>query len=235
MAEATFAVTQTTPGEGTSSLVISRSALQQGFVRAPEPAELSRACVSSGRTLLGCEMRVVDDAGNDLGEDRIGELLVRTSSLFDGYRNQPAKTAEAMRDGWYVTGDLGFRRGDLWFIVGRKKDVIVVAGKNLYPEDIEAAVSAVPGAIPGRVVAFGVEDSELGTERVNVIVETRIERADHAALRARIVAAAQEIDVTVSEVHCVEPRWLIKSSSGKPSRLANRDRILAKASMGDPA
>jgi acyl-CoA synthetase (AMP-forming)/AMP-acid ligase II len=232
MAEATFAVTQTRSGEGCPSLELSRPALRIGVVRPPEPGEQSLVCASSGRALNGCDMRVMDDAGHDLDDDRVGELLVRTPSLFDGYRNQPSKTAAAMRDGWYLTGDLGFRHGELWFVVGRKKDMIVIAGKNLYPEDIEAVVSTVPGAVPGRAVAFGMVDSALGTERVHVIVETHLSAEERPRLRDAVIASVQDIDVTVTEVHCVDARWLIKSSSGKPSRTANRDRLFAELAKG---
>src|SRR4029453_18175975 len=86
-------------------------------------------------------------------------------------RNKTEKTAEVFRHGWFLTGDYGFLHGGECFVVGRKKDLIIVAGKNLYPEDIEDIVSRVDGVLAGRVVAVGVEDPETGTEQVWVIAE----------------------------------------------------------------
>ena len=80
---------------------------------------------------------------------------MKSVSLFDGYRNNPEKTAEVLRDGWYFSGDLGFRWDEEYYVIGRRKDIIIVAGKNLYPEDVEDALHAVPGIVPGRVVVFG--------------------------------------------------------------------------------
>jgi acyl-CoA synthetase (AMP-forming)/AMP-acid ligase II len=135
-------------------------------------------------------------------------------------------TAKVLRDGEYRSGDYGFRYRDEYYVIGRHKDLIIVAGKNLYPEDIEDAVGEVPGVITGRVVAFGVEDAALGTEIVAVIAETAADREeDRWALRLEIIRAGMAIDVTVERVYLAPPRWLIKSSSGKPSRRANKDRV----------
>ncbi len=233
MAEATFAVTQTPPGQRSKELTVSRDALTQGKVVIDPGSAPTRICVSSGVAIDGCEVRVVDAAGDALPEREVGELAIRSLSMFDGYRNRQDLTAEVVRDGWYYTGDYGFRHGDEWFVVGRKKDLIIVAGKNLYPEDIENEIATVDGAIPGRVVAFGRYDAETGTEHVCAVAETSVPEPAQQALRERIVAAVQRIDVTLSELHLVPPRWLIKSSSGKPSRSANRDRLLASAADKD--
>ncbi|HQR65932.1 MAG TPA: acyl-phosphate glycerol 3-phosphate acyltransferase, partial [Thermoanaerobaculia bacterium] len=103
---------------------------------------------------------------------------------------------------------------------------IIVPGRNLFPEDIEDAVGAVAGVLPGRVVAFGVDDTSLGTETVAVVAETGVNaRKDREALRARILEAGISVDAPISAIYLVPPRWLIKSSAGKPSRKANRERI----------
>ena len=119
------------------------------------------------------------------------------------------------------------------FVIGRKKDIIILAGKNIYPEDVEAAVSEVDGVIPGRVVAFGREDDETGTECVCVVAETGVTSSEaRKAMRRAIQEAGMRIDVTIAESYLVEPRWLIKSSAGKPSRHANRERALALTREG---
>jgi acyl-CoA synthetase (AMP-forming)/AMP-acid ligase II len=109
--------------------------------------------------------------------------------------------------------------------LGRKSDLLIVAGKNLFPEDIEAVVSEVAGVLPGRVVAFGVDDALLGTQQVAVIAETEAAKSGHAALELAIKQAALAIDISIRQVFLAPPRWLIKSSAGKPSRSANRQRI----------
>jgi fatty-acyl-CoA synthase len=226
MAETTFAVSQSEPGQEPASFRASRAALSAGAVWEAVWGEEARTCVSSGQPIPGCQVRVEDVGGNVLPDNAVGELVVASGSLFDGYRGDAAKTAEVLAGGWFRTGDLGFTRDGEVFVIGRKKDIIIVAGKNLFPEDIEDAVSAVPGLLPGRVVAFGVDDPALGTETVAVVAETPIEeKLERDALRRRIVEAGMAVDAPISEVYLVPPRWLIKSSAGKPSRKANRERV----------
>ena len=102
-----------------------------------------------------------------------------------------------------------------------------MAGKNVYPEDIEDSVGQVTGVIPGRVVAFGMEDDLAGTEQICVIAETGLENdTERKRLRMMIREAGMGIDVTIARVYLAPLRWLIKSSSGKPSRSTNKDRAL---------
>ena len=226
MAETTFAVTQSEPGRPPASTQANRAALAAGVVRKAAQDEDARLCVSSGRPIEGCAVRVEDELGNVLADGAAGELVVASVSLFDRYRGDAEKTAEVLCEGWYRTGDLGFVLDGEVFIIGRKKDIIIVAGKNLFPEDIEDAVGAVSGVLPGRVVAFGVDDAVLGTETVAVVAETPLgARPERDALRRRIVEAGMAADASISTVYLVPPRWLIKSSAGKPSRKANRERI----------
>jgi fatty-acyl-CoA synthase len=228
MAETTFAATQTAPGAEARTAVVDRDALACGTAVPPASRERSRTCVSSGAPIPGCRVHVVSEEGAELPDGRVGELVVESRSLFDGYRNLPEDTAAVLSDGRYRTGDLGFRLEDDVFVVGRKKDILIVAGRNIYPEDVEDAVSAVPGVLPGRVVALGVPDEALGTEQVWVVAESEHHgTAREDELRSEIQLAGMEIDVTIARVFVAPPRWLIKSSAGKPSRKANRERVLA--------
>jgi len=230
MAETTFAVSQTPPAVEARRLTVDRAELARGTVRiAPEGAPGGRNCVSSGAPIDGCTVRIVDAERKVLPEGSVGELAVASVSLFDGYRNYPEKTREVLADGWYHTGDLGFVHEGECYVIGRKKDLIIVAGNNLYPEDVEDAVGRVPGVLPGRVVAFGAENPGLGTDMLCVVLESEAESdADRRALRLRVLQAGMAIDVTISRVYVVPPRWMIKSSSGKPARAQNRDRALAE-------
>lgn len=226
-AEVTFIATQTVPGKAPSVIPADRNALAGGRYMPPVPGGPVRHCVSSGIPIPGCDIRVVDEQGNALKDGEVGELQLSSVSIFSGYRNRPDLTAQVLRDGRYLSGDYGFRYHDEFYVIGRKKDIIIVAGKNLYPEDIEDAVGGVPDVLAGRVIAFGYDDNELGTERVAVIAETALRDPDQLdKLSWEIVEAVMALDVTVTKVFLVGPRWLIKSSAGKPSRSTNRARIL---------
>jgi fatty-acyl-CoA synthase len=229
MAETTFAATQTTPGQDAKQIFVAREDLSAGVVRLARPGEPGRACISSGAPISGCELRVLDDDGNALPENRVGEIAIRSVSLFDGYHNNPEKTEEVLKDGWYFSGDYGLLHAGEYYIIGRKKDLIILAGKNIYPEDIEDVVGKVQGVLPGRVVAFGVEDDITGTEQISVVAESQTDvEAEKKKLRMEIVQAGMGIDVTISNVYLAPPRWLIKSSAGKPARKANMERSLTE-------
>jgi fatty-acyl-CoA synthase len=230
MAETAFAATQTVPGAEAKRLWIDRNEIAKGnIVVVKEGAGASRVCVSSGRPISGCELRIVDAQGKDLPGGRVGEIAIRSVSLFDGYRNNPEQTEAVLKNGWYFSGDYGFVRDGEYYVIGRKKDIIIVAGKNIYPEDIEDAIGQVKDVLPGRVVAFGIEDPASGTEQICVVLETGLPvGADQNALRRRVRECGMAIDLTIARVYLASPRWLIKSSAGKPSRSANKDRALAE-------
>jgi len=227
MAETTFAVTQTPPGRDPVTLAVDADALSKGIVRPATVTSTTRFCVSSGELIPGCRIRIVDEEFSDLEDRRVGEILIKSPSMFDGYRNYPEKTAAAIRDGWYLSGDLGFRDGAEYYVIGRKKDIVIVAGNNIYPEDVEAALSELDGVIPGRVIAFGEEDADFGSERLSVVAETVLtDEAERRQLRMAILKAGMEIAVSITNVYLVPPRFLVKSSAGKPSRSATRERVL---------
>ncbi|MFO7445102.1 MAG: AMP-binding protein [Ignavibacteriaceae bacterium] len=227
MAETTFAVTQSEPGAEIRKVYADRAELANGKIKPVDDTSQSRVCVSSGKAIKGCEVRIINEQGEELPESRVGEITIKSVSMFDGYRNYPEKTAEALKDGWYYSGDYGFKYDDHFYIIGRKKDIIIVAGNNIYPEDVEDTVSQVPGIIPGRVVAFGEYDEELGSEQISVAAETNTaDEKEQKNLKLAVMRFASGVDISIKKVYLVPPRWLIKSSAGKPSRKANRERIL---------
>jgi acyl-CoA synthetase (AMP-forming)/AMP-acid ligase II len=227
MAETTYAVTQTPPNSEPSTLAVDRIELSKGKVKIIKDGERARICVSSGKTINGCDVRIVDENRKNVSDGFVGEIAIKSVSMFDGYRNYPEKTAEVLQEGWYYSGDYGFKYKDEFYIIGRKKDIIIVAGNNIYPEDIEDVVSKVEGIIPGRVIAFGEEDIEIGSEQISVIAETNIvDEVKQKKLKLEVIKAGMLIDVTIRKVYFFPPRWLIKSSAGKPSRKANKERIL---------
>ncbi len=229
MAELTLTLSYSEPGKPLTELRLDRNKLSEGRVKFAGKDSIERVCVSCGKPINGAEAHIVDVNRRELPESFVGEIAVKSISLFEGYRNYPEKTAEVVEDGWYFTGDYGFKYNDEIYVIGRKKDLIIVAGKNLYPEDIEDTLNNVEGVIPGRVIAFGEEDASLGTEKVSVVAETKLETdAEKNKLRVDILKAGMTIDVNISKVYLAPPRWLIKSSSGKPSRKANKERLILK-------
>lgn len=193
----------------------------------PEDTQLrAEAQVSVGRALPQVRIRVVSTEGDELPDRRIGELYVQSPFTFAGYFNDPDATAAAFDDGWYRTGDVGYRVGDAFYVIDRKKDVMIVGGVNVFPRDVEDLVSAVDGVIPGRASAFSDFDPRVQTERIVVLLESTLEECGaHEELvlnvRQRILAAFQ---IANFEVHVVTPGWLVKSSAGKISRRANREK-----------
>jgi acyl-CoA synthetase (AMP-forming)/AMP-acid ligase II len=166
-------------------------------------------------------------------ELRIGardNIEIRTPSLFDGYWSAAGTLRDALTgDGWYSTGDCGFIDGGELFVVGRLKDLIIVGGQNVFPEDIEAIVGAVPGVHPGRAVAFGVDDDALGTQAIAIVAEMDEELSEDRTsaieneIRALVTAS---VGIAPRYVAVVSRQWVVKSTAGKISRLDTRARFL---------
>jgi acyl-CoA synthetase (AMP-forming)/AMP-acid ligase II len=195
--------------------------------------------VSSGRLLPNVQLRILDETRNDVAAGAIGEIALKSDCMLTGYYNRPDATDNAFHDGWYLTGDLGFLVDGELFVTGRKKDLIIVGGKNVYPQDLEQLAGEVPGVHAGRVTAFGVFNRDAGTEDVVIIAETETEdgnggRPQGEDKRERIAEAVRQhitrnSDVAVRQVIIVDARWMIKTSSGKVARSANREKYLQMA------
>ncbi len=228
MAENSFAVSQTEPGQPARLDVVDRRALAEDRAAIPVARDDPQALVqvSCGRPIAGTAVRVLDEQGGELAERQVGELAVRSNCMLTEYYRRP--DLRPFRHGWYLTGDMGYVAEGELYVIGRAKDLIINAGKNIYPQDIEAIVNNVPGVHAGRAVAFGVPDEREGTELIAVVAEVQ---TDDPAARQEIgrqirQAVAQQSLVTVSYVHLVGPKWLIKTSSGKIARAANREKWL---------
>jgi acyl-CoA synthetase (AMP-forming)/AMP-acid ligase II len=229
MAENTFAVTQTPMRANPTHDVIDRVALQERLYAEPIAPSAATATVqvSCGKPIAGTQVKVVDADGKPLPERHVGEVLVRSDCMLTGYyKRSDLQPFDA--DGWYHSGDKGYIVGEDVYIIGRSKDLIINAGKNVYPQDIEAIVNGVEGVHAGRAVVFGVWDEREGTELVAVVAEVD---TDDEAERKRIAQAirqtvVQQSEVSVSFVALVGAGWLIKTSSGKIARSANREKWL---------
>jgi fatty-acyl-CoA synthase len=230
MAENVFAVTQ---GGIDRPVTLDRVDAEELATRnRATPARASSArvveCVSAGPALRNCKVEVRAKDGRVLGQREIGELAVQSDCMLTGYYHRPDATQEALVDGFYLTGDFGYMAEGEVYITGRKKDIMIIGGRNVYPQDLERVINTVPGVHAGRAVVFGVFNSRLGTEDAGAVVE--VEPGGDPARLAYLIreAVATGSDVVLRHVKLVDDRWLIKTSSGKLARGANRDKFLAE-------
>jgi fatty-acyl-CoA synthase len=178
--------------------------------------------VACGAPLPGHEIRIVDAEMQLLAERHIGYLHFRGPSNMQGYYRNPEATKAVYHDGWIDSGDMAYLADGEVFITGRKKDMIIKAGRNLYPTEIEELAATVPGIRKGCVIAFGIADAQNGTEKLIVVAETqtssRAEREKLAALITDKITTA--LDIAPDHVVLVSPRVIPKTSSGKLQRSA---------------
>lgn len=229
MAENVFGVTQSRLGSEPTVHEIDREAFMvERVAKRPFDGRPSMRMMSSGYPLENVEIRILDEQGNVLPERFIGEIALKSDCMLTGYYNRSDLTEKAFRDGWYVTGDYGYMADGEIFVSGRKKDMIIVGGRNVYPQDLEALTYEVPGVHAGRSVAFGVFNEEQGTEDVVIIAEVDSEDP----LEQQKIADAIRLHVTknsaiaLRHVKVVDPKWIIKTSSGKTARSANKEKFL---------
>jgi fatty-acyl-CoA synthase len=158
-------------------------------------------------------------------QDReVGEIELRGSSISPGYYGNAEASAEARRGDWFQTGDLGYMVDGELVVCGRLKDVIIVGGRNVFPEDVERAAASVEGIRAGNVIAFGTEGRR-GREAVVVVAETKLDES--APVRAAVAARVTDaVGVPPEDVVLVRPGTLPKTSSGKPQRSLCRRRYL---------
>jgi len=241
LAENSVAVSFTPPMRGWRVDWLDRAALENDGRALPVPApatpEAARdgeretadasvvGFVSAGFPIAGNDVRIVDDAGNDVPERVEGRLWFRSPSSTSGYYRNPTATAGLLREGgWLDSGDRAYFADREIFITGRAKDIIIKAGRNLYPHEIEEIAAGVAGVRKGCVVAFGMVDESSGTERLVVVAETS-ER--EPARRAEIAAGIRErvaegVGLPPDDVEMVAAGAVPKTSSGKLRREATR-------------
>ncbi len=174
-----------------------------------------------GAPVPGLEISVVDpDTGAPCEDRQVGELRITGNSLTSGYYHQPDATAELIVDGWLHTGDLAYTVDGELVVCGRIKDVIIVGGRNVYPQDIEKVAGTVEGVRPGNVIAFGI-DGRHGAQNIVVVAESRSDDLDEVQ-RAVTREVTDADGIPPKEVVLVEPGTVPKTSSGKLQRSACR-------------
>jgi acyl carrier protein len=183
--------------------------------------------VSCGRALPGHEVRIADGAGQTLGEREEGRVEFRGPSATAGYYRNRAATRRLFDGDWLDSGDLGYLADGELYLTGRVKDVIIRAGRNLHPAELEEAVGAIPGVRKGCVAVFPTTDPTVGTERLVVLAETRLtDAAERAGLPRAINNAVTElVSAPPDEIVLVPPGVVLKTSSGKIRRAEVRERF----------
>jgi 1-acyl-sn-glycerol-3-phosphate acyltransferase len=239
LAEAALAVALPPVGRKPRVDRVQRERLEKESLAWPaRPGEDALAFVSCGRALPGMEIRVVDERGRRLEERQVGRLEFRGPSALREYFRNPEATAAIRRPGgWIDTGDLAYLAEGELYLTGRIKDMIVVAGRNLYPQDVEETVGRVEGVRPGCVAAFSVPDPESAGEALVVVAETRqtgpSERARlEQAIRRQVTAA---LGLPPLAVVVAGPGTVPKTPSGKIRRSECRRRYLAGELVRRPA
>lgn len=189
--------------------------------------------ISSGPPLPNHQIRVIDPAGHELPERQEGRLEFHGPSSTSGYYRDAEKTRSLFDEEWLDTGDLAYIANGELFVTGRIKDIIIKAGRNIYPHELEEAVGNVPGIRVGRVAVFGSEDKHTKTERLIVMAETRSkDNKKLEKLRTEINALATDlIGSPPDEVILAPPGSVLKTSSGKIRRAASRE-LFEKEEIG---
>ena len=227
LAEATLAVSLMPPGEGIRMELVEENVLSGVESGGEERPRRYRAVVNCGKPVTGMEVEVRGPGGSPLADRGIGRIFVRGGAVMAGYFRDEESTAACLSDdGWLDTGDMGYLSGGYIYIVGRAKDMIIINGRNYWPQDIEWAVEQLPGFKSGDIAAFALTGPS-GEETPAVLVHCRVsDPAERGRLRDDIRERVHAITGITPVVELVPPRTLPRTSSGKLSRTKARTLYL---------
>ena len=228
LAEATLAVSLMPPGEGIRLELVEENELSGGTPDEEGRPRRYRAVVNCGKPVTGMEIEIRGPDGNELADRGIGKVYVRGASVMHSYfRDEESTRACLSDDGWLDTGDMGYMSNGYIFIVGRAKDMIIINGRNHWPQDIEWAVEQLPGFKSGDIAAFAITGPS-GEETPAVLVHCRIsDNEERGRLRDEIRERVRAITGITPVVELVPPRTLPRTSSGKLSRTKARNLYLS--------
>ncbi|WP_106640001.1 fatty acyl-AMP ligase [Allosphingosinicella vermicomposti] len=227
LAEATLAVTIMPPGEGIVVELVEEHLLAGGGEADRNQPQRFRAIVNCGKAVRDMAVEVRTEDGRALGDREIGKVWCKGPSVMVGYYRDPEATEACLVDGWLDTGDMGYLSDGYLYIVGRAKDMIIINGKNHWPQDIEWAVEQLPGFKAGDIAAFAITTPG-GEETPAVLVHCRTsDPAERTRLRDDIRDKVRSITGMNCVVELVPPRTLPRTSSGKLSRAKARNLYLS--------
>ncbi|MEY4889257.1 MAG: hypothetical protein RIQ75_387 [Pseudomonadota bacterium] len=226
LAEATLAVTIMPPGEGIIVELVEESELS-GEAWPGDRPQRYRAIVNCGKPCRDMSLEIRGDDGTPLAERQIGQVWTAGPSIMHSYFRDPESTEACLQNGWLNTGDMGYMSGGYLYVVGRAKDMIIINGKNHWPQDIEWAVEQLPGFKQGDIAAFSVTMPG-GEESPAVLVHCRTtDGEERSKLRDAIREKVRSITGMNCVVELVPPRSLPRTSSGKLSRAKARRLYLS--------
>ena len=228
LAEATLAVSLMPPGEGIRLELVEENELSGCAPAEEDRPRRYRAVVNCGKPVLGMEIEIRGNDGQVLPDRGIGRVFVRGTSVMHSYfRDEESTKACLSDDGWLDTGDMGYMSNGYIFIVGRAKDMIIINGRNHWPQDIEWAVEQLPGFKSGDIAAFAITGPS-GEETPAVLVHCRVsDNEERGRLRDEIRERVRAITGITPVVELVPPRTLPRTSSGKLSRTKARNLYLS--------
>jgi fatty-acyl-CoA synthase len=226
LAEATLAVSIMPPGEGINVELVEESELTGMAGSADRPTRY-RAIVNCGKAVKDMTIEVREEDGSILPDRVIGKIWCTGPSIMSGYFRDEESTVACMQNGWLDTGDMGYLSDGYIFVVGRAKDMIIINGKNHWPQDIEWAVEQLPGFKAGDIAAFSITTVG-GEEAPAVLVQCRTsDEAERTKLREQIKDKVRSVTGMNCVVELVPPRTLPRTSSGKMSRAKARNLYLS--------
>jgi acyl-CoA synthetase (AMP-forming)/AMP-acid ligase II len=231
LAESTVGVTFNPANSGVRHFDVDLNTLaaENRAVAPNVPDSQSIRLVCCGSALPDHEIAIADEDGNRLANAQVGEILIKGDSLMQGYYNDEKATAETLQDGWLHTGDLGFLINDELYICGRKKELVIVAGRNYYPADIEWAAAQVEGIRAGNVIAFSIGEFTNSEEQLVVLAESKLDKGAYQQ-QAKEVSAniLTALGIKAAEVILLPPQSLPKTTSGKLQRSLAKKNYLKR-------
>lgn len=221
------------PCYGLAENVVAVSIFKQDctFIEKPHPVSNGNGSqnqfVSMGKPLRDIEVTILDDFGKSLSENQLGEIAIKGHSLMSGYVGEKPEYTFT-KDGWYLTGDLGWKSKGQLYIAGRKTDLIIRSGVNYYAHDIENALNDLEGVRQGGVACFGITDDEIGTERIIIWVEIYLSRKTNKSELERKISdrVFQHFGFEPDEIEVFQRRIIPKTSSGKIRRFHCKEYYL---------
>jgi len=226
MAEATLALSFSPLGRTLRTDRVDPRALELGEAT-PSTDENAAEIVGCGVALPGTEIRIVGEDGSVLGDRKVGEIVVRGPSIATGYFDDEEATKATFGGGFLRTGDLGYLDGDELFVSGRKKDLIILRGRNYFPQDIETVVAQVDGIAEGGCVAFASKLPPSDEESLVIVAEAPLREGRFEALEAAVKERVYETSgLVVGKLVLIRRGTLPRTSSGKVRRAETKRRFV---------